>query len=493
MDRHPTGRFIQLAQGRLQHFAKQHGMLDDNVTSLAADNHGQVWIGSKSGLNLWTGHQFKSFTQRDGLPDNFVSGVNVARSGTVWITARNGMCQIVDGHITPYAFQTESQGRSPEYLGTYEDRRGNLWAFGDTYLINLTEANASITSQFRIGVRAHLEFVRRSRRPDLDRTSGRGLFCFEDNRFQPVIFGENRWPYDVRAICEDREGKSVARHFRRRVGAIASAIRACAAGGRGVVQQLNHGPRAGYERKTLCRSAAWRSVRGRIRPVRPGGRHGRTGCAKFCFFVVHLTRRGGLGGHIGRVDCMVCAMAVAFISPRRTEWPMTTRWRFVPMWMAAFGRARRAGTVHRFNGKNLVRFDTAQGLPGTPVTVMIPAAVGGLWLGTQDGQILREEKNQFISSASLTNLGSHPVLALHEGEAGRLWIGTAGGGLACLINEDHGSLERQQTACRVKSWPGWWKIRRKIYGWPPARASIASTALTSAKHSITSGSHSCAN
>jgi ligand-binding sensor domain-containing protein len=32
------------------------------------------------------------------------------------------------------------------------------------------------------------------------------LFCFEDNRFQPVVLGENRWPYDVRAICEDREG-----------------------------------------------------------------------------------------------------------------------------------------------------------------------------------------------------------------------------------------------------------------------------------------------
>src|SRR6185295_13309058 len=37
-------------------------------------------------------------------------------------------------------------------------------------------------------------------------TSGRGLFCFDDNRFQPVILGDLRWPYDVRAICEDREG-----------------------------------------------------------------------------------------------------------------------------------------------------------------------------------------------------------------------------------------------------------------------------------------------
>jgi len=90
--------------------------------------------------------------------------------------------------------------------------------------------------------------------------------------------------------------------------------------------------------------------------------------------------------------------------------------------------------VHHFNGQNLVRFDVTQGLPGSPVTVMVPASAGGLWLGTQDGKILREESNKFTTSATLTNSGGSPVLALHEGEAGRLWIGTSGAGLACLLN-----------------------------------------------------------
>ena len=88
------------------------GLLDDNVTSLAPDNRGQVWIGGRSGLNLWTGQNFKSFTKRDGLSDDFVSGVNVARSGVVWITTRIGMCRFMDGHITPHIRLPEPRARA---------------------------------------------------------------------------------------------------------------------------------------------------------------------------------------------------------------------------------------------------------------------------------------------------------------------------------------------------------------------------------------------
>ena len=182
---------FQLAQGTLSRYAVAQGLLDHSVTSLAADNRGQVWIGGKSGLNLWTGKNFRSFGVRDGLPDAAVSGVNVARSGTVWITTRTGMSRLIGGRITPYAFQTESQGRSPEYLGAYEDRRGNLWAFGDTYLINLAEGKRFnyFRSSESASVRIWSLCEGRDGRIWIG-TSGRGLFCFEGNGFQPVILGE---------------------------------------------------------------------------------------------------------------------------------------------------------------------------------------------------------------------------------------------------------------------------------------------------------------
>ncbi|HXI73865.1 MAG TPA: two-component regulator propeller domain-containing protein [Verrucomicrobiae bacterium] len=433
---------FQLAQGRLQHYSQTDGLLDDTVTSLAADSHGQVWIGSKSGLNLWTGQHFQSFTKQDGLPDELVSGVNVARSGTVWITARNGMCRIINGHITPYAFQTESQGRSPEYLGTYEDRQGNLWAFGDTYLINLTEGKRFnyFRSSESASVRIWSLCEGRDGRIWIG-TSGRGLFCFEDNRFQPVILGESRWPYDVRAICEDREGNLWL-----------------GTSGGGLVQlrpQSVHTLRAGQGLSSSSTTALALDAGGKIYVglqrgglfVGESGRFDRVGgdgldvqnfVSSLCVARDGVLWAGTLGGGLygsrngrgvhfttanGLADdnaLAVCADAAGGI------WVSTS-----------------AGTVHRFTGQGLTRFDAARGLPGIPVTVMIPSATGGLWLGTQDGQILREEKNQFTRSATLTNSGSYPVLALHEGEAGQLWIGTSGGGLDCLLN---GSLIHWNTS-----------------------------------------------
>jgi len=423
---------FQLAQGRLQHFAGEQGLLDNHVTSLAADNHGQVWIGCKAGLSLWAGKHFKSFTKHDGLLDDFISGVNVARSGIVWITTRVGMCRFMDGHITPYLFQTESQGRSPEYLGTYEDRRGNLWAFGDTYLINLAEGKRFnyFRSSESASVRIWSLCEGRDGRIWIG-TSGRGLFCFEENHFQPVILGESRWPYDVRAIYEDHEGNLWL-----------------GTSGGGLVQlrpQSVHVVSAGQGLPNSPPTALAQDANGRLFVglqrgglfVGESGKFDRVGGGdglevQNCVSSVSVARDGmvwagtlgdGLYGlkdgrevHFTTADGLaddtvlaVCANAEGGV------WASTG-----------------AGTLHHFTDQGVVRLDAAQSLPGTPVTAMISSASGGLWLGSLDGQILREINGKITVVERPKNLGDFPVLALREAEPGRLWVGTAGGGLVCL-------------------------------------------------------------
>lgn len=422
----------ELFQGKVSHYSLGQGLLDDGVTSIEGDKQGLVWIGTKSGLNLWTGHDFKSFTARDGLPDKFVTGVNVARSRTVWITTRAGMCRFIDGRIAPYAFQTESQGRSPEYLGAYEDRRGNLWAFGDTYLINLAEGKRFnyFRSSESASVRIWSLCEGRDGRLWIG-TSGRGLFCFEDNRFQPVILGENRWSYDVRAICEDREGnlwlgtsggglaqmRPQSMHVLRVGEGLPSGpptALSLDAGGRlyvGIQRAgLFMGESGKFDRVAESGELATENVITSVWAARDGvvwagtlggGLYGiRNGRE------VHFTSANGLANN---------AVLTVCVDGQNAVWTGTE-----------------AGMVHRFEGQKSTRFDARQGLPGAPVTVLIPAAAGGLWAGTQDGQILREKDGVFAGSDAVNIFGHHAVLALHEGERGRLWIGTAGGGLACL-------------------------------------------------------------
>ncbi len=420
---------FELDQGVVRHYTASQGLLDDDVTSLAVDNHEAIWVGTKSGLNFWSDKKFTAFTTQDGLPDNFISGVHVARSGTVWITTRNGMCQFIGGKIVPYAFQTESQGRSPEYIGAYEDRRGNLWAFGDTYLINLAEGKRFnyFRSSESASVRIWSLCEGRDGRLWIG-TSGRGLFCFEDNSFQPVILGENRWPYDVRAIYEDREGNLWL-----------------GTSGGGLLQlrpQSVHVLRAGQGLPDSPPTALAQDAGGRI--------------------YVGLQRGGLFVGTDGRFDHvngndglpLQNFITAAAVAPDGTVWAgtlgnglfalknerglqFTTANGLADNTVLAVGTdtesnvwaSTSAGTVHRFTDKSDTRFGPAQGLPGTPVTTLLAATGGGLWLGTQDGQILREQNEKF-SRSPVTN--HFPVLALHEGEKGRLWIGTAGDGLTCL-------------------------------------------------------------
>ena len=425
---------FQLFRGQVSPFTSAQGLLDDGITCLEAGPQGKVWVGTKSGLNLWTGSTFQAFTTRDGLPDPFVTGVNVARSGTVWITTRVGMCRFTDGRIKPYAFDTESQGRSPEYLGAYEDRRGNLWAFGDTYLINLAEGKRFnyFRSSESASVRIWSLCEGRDGRLWIG-TSGRGLFCFEDNHFQPVILGESRWSFDVRAICEDSEGNL----WLGTSGGGLVQLRPQSMQVLRVGQGLPVGPPAalaldggGRVYVGLQRGGLFVGESGRFERVSSSG-----GLASQNFITSVWAAQDGtvwagtLGGGLyglsngrevhfttanGLVDDTVLAVCV---DGQGAVWAGTA-----------------AGSIHCFAGQNTTRFDMRHGLTGQPVRVLIPGVTNGLWVGTQDGLVLRGTGGKFTPMAAANNGGQHPVLALHEGDRGRLWIGTDGGGLACVVN-----------------------------------------------------------
>jgi signal transduction histidine kinase/ligand-binding sensor domain-containing protein len=423
---------FELEHGRLRHFEREQGLCDAAITSLAAAEQGQVWIGSKSGLNLWTGKDFKSFTVRDGLPADFISGVSVARSGAVWITTRVGMCRYLNGSIGPYTFETESQGRSPEYLGAYEDRRGNLWAFGDTYLVNLTEGKRFnyFRSSEPASVRIWSLCEGRDGRLWIG-TSGRGLYCFEENRFQPVTLAEDRWPYDVRALCEDQNGNlwlgttggglvqlrhQTSHLLRAEQGLPATVPTALAvdAGGRVYV---------GFQRGGLFVGES-----GRFDRV-GGGDAAETWVSSVCVArdgTVWMGTMGnglyglhdGHGIHLTIADGLADDSVLALCSDAEGA-----------LW---FGT--RAGGVQCLGGKNSSGIETVRGGPQACVTAMLPALGGGLWLGTETGQLWRQTGRKFSLIQRSNGSTTCPVLALHEPEPGRLWMGTAGGGLSYMRN-----------------------------------------------------------
>jgi ligand-binding sensor domain-containing protein/signal transduction histidine kinase len=425
---------FRLTKGELRQFRTPDGLLDDDVTCIAADTRNQVWIGTRAGLSCWDGVRFKHFTVRNGLPDDSVSGVHVGRSGVVWVTTRSGMCRIKGGAIAPLEFQADSPGRSPESLGAYEDRQGNLWAFGDTYLININENRRF--NYFR-GAEAGSGRIWSLLEGHDGRlwigTSGRGLFCFDGSRFQPISINGTRWQNDVRAIAEDQEGNL----WLGTAGGGLAQLQPQSAQLFGTGQDLPDAPNclaldaagrvwAGLDSGGLYvresgRFTEWPDHSGRLRQssltalcAEPGGDLwvGTRGAGLLCLHrgrVIPFTTADGLS------DDSVLALCAA--GPR-SVWAGT-----------------RAGGLHRVGNGSLESYGAADGLPSQPITALLPASGGGLWIGTEAGVILRGEPGRFQAIAETAPLAGKPVLALYGGEDRRLWIGTEGGGLACLSGQ----------------------------------------------------------
>lgn len=425
---------MYLTNGVLNSFEEErNGASDETVNSIAEDTSGCLWIGTSSGLTALHGGKLTHYTTKDGLPNDFISSVHVARSGTVWITTRGGMCQFKNGKLNPYPFQTASSGRSPESLGVYEDRRGNLWAFGDTYLVNLTEGTyhlnhfggGDMTSSTRIWSLCE------GRRGELwIGTSGKGLYCFANNEFVPVTLRTGGLSSDVRALCEDREGNLWLGTF-----------------GSGLVRLQPRNMRlldtsAGLpDRSALClavgsKGKTWVGLD-------RGGLYSGTG--------EHFEKFSGeLGQDLQNLVSTVCVISNSDVwvgTPGAGLYHLT--YRAVAHYTTANGLSDNnvlvvaadseaavwvgtaAGGVHRFKDGFPQSFGVAEGLPARAVTAMLPMAKGEICLGFDDGQVWRGTTAGFKQIADSIATGQRAIRSIYADDHGKIWLGTDGGHLVC--------------------------------------------------------------
>jgi ligand-binding sensor domain-containing protein/signal transduction histidine kinase len=411
---------------------ERDGSGNQTINSIAEDPDGALWIGTPSGLVRLDGGKFTRFTARDGLQNDFVSNVYVARSGILWITTRGGMCQFKNGRLEPVPFQTDSPGRNPESLGVYEDRRGNRWAYGDTYLVNLTEGKH--LNHFGTGDAASTRIwsLCEGRNGELwIGTSGKGLYCFADDRFVPVTLHNGELTSDVRAICEDRQGNlwlgthgdGLVRLQRRNVHVLdanaglpnrSPVCLAASPQGRTWI---------GFDRGGLYEGAA-----GNFEPLPNGllpSLHnlvssicigpdsnvwvGTPGAGLYCIAKqkkMHLTTADGLS------DNNILSLAT---DSEGSIWVGT------------------AARLNRITNGVITSFGTAEGLPDEPVTAILPGQNEGVWLGFHDGAVFRENHGKFRRVSVPSAVRAKPIRALCEDSSGRLWVGTENGRLGCLI------------------------------------------------------------
>ncbi|GIX50280.1 MAG: GGDEF domain-containing protein [Limisphaera sp.] len=372
------------------------------VHTVTAGADGTIWVGTGAGLVEWRNGRSRLFTVADGLPHDTISQVSLARNGDLWITTAGGICQWQGGRIRPVRFEAESTGRSPEFLGVYEDRQGNLWAFGDTYLVNLTEGKR--VNYFRSGdvtsVRIWTLWEGRDGRLWIG-TSGQGLFYFTGERFVPLTLRSGTLPNDVRALCEDQAGNLW-------LGTGNSGL-VCLSPTRIWVHGAESGLPSGPVILVASHPAGrlWVGVEGHGLWVRNGDNF-----------------QSSSGWWRGAVRNLVSA--VAFEGPDR-------------MWVGTAG----AG-LYEIRADRVIRYGTADGLISDEIGLVEVDLRGGLWVAPSSGGLQHWDPASPTGSAGLAAPVSERVTALMV-DGGDVWLGT-----------EHGRLWRREAGAWKEISPGPW-------------------------------------
>ncbi|HWD21216.1 MAG TPA: two-component regulator propeller domain-containing protein [Verrucomicrobiae bacterium] len=404
-----------------------------SITSIAEDAAGALWFGTSDGLDRWVDGHLTRYGTKDGLPSEFVSSVHVARSGTVWITTHGGMCQFIQGKIQPFHFQIDSPGRSPEALGVYEDRRGNLWAFGDTYLVNLTEgkhlnhfAGGEASSSLRIwslceGHGGELWIG----------TSGKGLYCYADDRFVPITL-RNSLASDIRSLCEDREGNLWLGAYQGGLMRLQPRNARVLDATAGLSSQPPVCLASDQQRRMWIgfdQDGCYFGKGSQFEKLTDGGSDALSLISSICVSANSNVWIATPGEGLFRLDrarllryTTADGLADDAISAVAADQDGA-------IWASEAG-----GGLQRINDQDIKHFGEGDGLPARTAAALLPSR-GGLWVGFVDGGVVREAAGSFRTIVTAGALGGRTVTALNEDGAGRLWVGAADGVFGCVDRE----------------------------------------------------------
>ncbi len=411
--------------GQWKQFTTADGLCDDHVTALALDAHGDLWVGTSSGLNRLHGLTITAYRVAEGIPSACITSIVRDRKGTVWVGTRDG--DLLKKRADRFEVVPRLPGWGPDQiLAMLETRDGAVWVgpwcgglarfqdddvrvygrddgLDDNQVIALEEDR---WGSAWIGARGGLFILKKSsktargvvRRVNSELTSslfrdregtiwaGTPTCLHEYHDWRLRVFGEHQgltdrdivsvepaqgggvWAsLDSRGIVKLKDGKVAERIDRTRGLTYNSATTLCQSrDGTPWLGTWGHGVN--------------RLVNGQVIPF----------------------PQYGVNAH---------DIVRSIIEDRAGDF-----------WVGTWGKGLR-----RYHDGKATTFTTADGLADDRVRVL-EQDDDGIWIAT-DGGLNRFAGGRLTQFTTREGLSENSIFALHKGSDGSLWIGTWGGGL----------------------------------------------------------------
>jgi ligand-binding sensor domain-containing protein/signal transduction histidine kinase len=133
-------------------FTSREGLSTNQVRALADDRQGNLWIGtSGGGLNRWHDGTFTQLQKKDGLPSDDVSALYLDDQDVLWVgTDGGGLGRLEHGKWTRYSTHEGLVSNSIGYL--VEDAQGNLWIGSNAGLMRVAKQKLNDFARGQFGV-----------------------------------------------------------------------------------------------------------------------------------------------------------------------------------------------------------------------------------------------------------------------------------------------------------------------------------------------------
>ncbi len=116
---------------RASSFTQRDGLTDDRAIAILADRDGNVWVGTRLGLNRFHPVPFQALTTRDGLPASAMGAILLDESGKLWLAPVAG--GLYSGRVVAGRAQlkTVAQAERGRVSTLARGEGGSVWAGWD--------------------------------------------------------------------------------------------------------------------------------------------------------------------------------------------------------------------------------------------------------------------------------------------------------------------------------------------------------------------------
>lgn len=196
-------------------YSVEQGLSQSTVNSILQDSYGQMWFGTRNGLNVFNGYEFETFTHKPfdttSIINNEITTIIQLDSANILIGTRNGICRLNILTKKSHSFDYKSLGYNEFVINTIlKDRQGRIWAGARKGLFLYNEAIDNFTAYENINApTGAINTIAEDSKENIWLGTNNGIFKFntankweivKDYLYNPEAIQENR----ITSICFDR-------------------------------------------------------------------------------------------------------------------------------------------------------------------------------------------------------------------------------------------------------------------------------------------------